>query len=116
MNKRETGTRYEQKACVYLEEQGMKVIETNYRTRLGEIDIIAKDREELVFVEVKYRKDRSFGGAEYAIPRKKQMTIIRVANMYIRMHRLPLSAPYRFDAVLIDGDEIQHVKNAWQAY
>lgn len=116
MNKRETGTRYEQMACDYLEEQGLEVIETNYRTRLGEIDIIAKDREELVFVEVKYRKDRSCGGAAYAISRKKQMTIIRVANMYIRMHRLPLSAPYRFDAVLIDGDEIQHVKNAWQAY
>ena len=116
MNKRETGTRYEQIACDYLEEQGLKVIETNYRTQLGEIDIVAKDADELVFVEVKYRKNRNYGGAEHAISRKKQLTIIRVAKMYIRMHRLPMSAPYRFDAVLIDGGEIQHIKNAWQVY
>ena len=115
MNKRDLGTQYEQLACAYLEEEGLRVIETNYRTRLGEIDIIARDGEELVFIEVKYRKDRSFGGAEHAIPRKKQLTIIRVANMYIRMHRLPQNSFYRFDAVLIDGEEIQHIKNAWQA-
>lgn len=102
-------------ACAYIEEEGMEVIETNYRTPLGEIDIIAWDRETLVFLEVKYRKDRVHGGAEFAIPRKKQLTIMKVANVYIKMNRLPLNGYYRFDAVLIDGDEIQHVKNAWQA-
>ena len=115
MNKREVGTRYEQLACAYIEEEGMKVIETNYRTRLGEIDIIAWDRETLVFLEVKYRKDRSHGGAEFAIPKSKQLTIMKVAKVYIKMNRLPMNGFYRFDAVLIDGDEIQHIKNAWQA-
>ena len=115
MNKRETGTKYEQMACDYLEEEGLRVVETNYRTPLGEIDIIARDGNTLVFIEVKYRQNRNFGGAEHAIPRKKQLTIIRVAKMYIKMHRLPLSGFYRFDAVLIDGEEIQHIKNAWQA-
>ena len=115
MNKREIGTDYEQKACAFIEEEGMEVLERNYRTRIGEIDIIARDREELVFLEVKYRKDRSHGGAEYAIPRSKQRTIIQVAKVNIKMNRLPLNGFYRFDAVLIDGDEITHIKNAWQA-
>ena len=115
MNKREVGTRYEQLACAYIEEEGMKVIETNYRTQLGEIDIIAWDKEILVFLEVKYRKDRSHGGAEFAIPKSKQQTIMKVAKVYIKMNRLPLNGFYRFDAVLIDGNEIKHIKNAWQA-
>lgn len=115
MNKREVGTEFERKASAFIEDEGMEVIETNYRTRFGEIDIIARDKEELVFLEVKYRKDKSHGGAEYAIPRSKQQTIIKVAKLYIKMHRLPTNSYYRFDAVLIDGGEITHVKNAWQA-
>ncbi|MBR2696141.1 MAG: YraN family protein [Parasporobacterium sp.] len=115
MNKREIGTEYEQKACAFIEEEGLRVIETNYRTRTGEIDIIARDKDEIVFLEVKYRKDRSFGGAEGAIPKSKQRTIIQVAKVYIKMHNLPQNGFYRFDAVLIDGEEITHIKNAWQA-
>lgn len=113
VNKREVGGRYEQMACEYLEEEGLRVIETNYRTRVGEIDIIARDKNEIVFIEVKYRKNRSYGGAEFAIPRSKQLTIIRVAKVYIKMHGLSFRCFYRFDAVLIDGDEIRHIKNAW---
>ena len=115
VNKREVGGKYEQRACEFLEEQGLRVIETNYRTRVGEIDIIAQDKNELVFIEVKYRKDRSYGGAEFAIPRSKQLTIIRVAKVYIKMHGLTFNGFYRFDAVLIDGEEIQHIRNAWHA-
>lgn len=114
VNKRRLGEAYEQKACDFIEEEGLRVIERNYRTPLGEIDIIARDREELVFLEVKYRKSRDRGGAEYAISRDKQRTIIKVAKMYIKMHRLPLRSFYRFDAVLIDGEEITHIRNAWQ--
>ncbi len=114
MNKRAIGTAYEQKACSFIEEEGMEVIETNYRTGIGEIDIIARDRDELVFLEVKYRKNRKHGGAEYAIPKAKQQTIIKVAKLYIKMHHLPFKGFYRFDAVLIDGEEIRHIRNAWQ--
>ncbi len=113
-NKRALGSRYEQMACAYIEEEGMRVIETNYRTRLGEIDIIARDRNELVFLEVKYRKNRNYGGAESAIPRSKQKTIIQVAKLYMKMHGISPKSFIRFDAVLIDGDEITHIKNAWQ--
>lgn len=115
MNKRRIGAEYEQRACAFLEEEGLEILETNYRTRIGEIDIIAREKGELVFLEVKFRKNRRHGGAEYAIPRAKQRTIIQVAKVYIKMNRLSQNGLYRFDAVLIDGSEILHIRNAWTA-
>ena len=61
MNKRELGTNYEKMACDYLESKEYKIIERNFRTYKGEIDIIASDKEYLVFVEVKFRAKNSFG-------------------------------------------------------
>ena len=114
INKRELGTEYETLACEYLEKEGMKIIARNYRVRIGEIDIIAMDGDELVFIEVKYRKDRSYGGAEYAISPAKQKVIRRVADWYIKQHRINPNSFFRFDAVLIDGADIEHIKNAWR--
>lgn len=115
INTREVGTTYEQIACDFLQKEGLRVIETNFRTRMGEIDIIAQDKNEIVFIEVKYRKDTEYGGAPFAISRSKQQTIVRVAQVYIKMRKLPVHAFYRFDAVLIDGADVRHIKNAWQA-
>ena len=114
INKREIGNRYEDLACERLENEGMKIIARNYRVRIGEIDIIAKDGNELVFIEVKYRKNRSYGGAEYAISPAKQKVIRRVAEWYMKQHRIRPDSFCRFDAVLIDGEDIEHIKNAWQ--
>ena len=113
MNKRSVGAEYEQQACNYLIEQGLEIIETNYRVKVGEIDIIAKDKDTLCFIEVKYRKNKDFGGAFYAISAKKQQTIRKVASWYITSHKIPQNAFFRFDAVLIDGQKISYVKNAW---
>lgn len=113
MNKRKTGASYEETACEFLQRNGMKIVEQNYNTGLGEIDIIARDKEYLVFVEVKYRADHKCGGAFYAIPRKKQRTITRVAMLYLKSHGYKMSTPCRFDAVLITGDELTYIKNAW---
>jgi len=113
MNKRSVGTEYEQMACEYLVNQGLVIVETNYRVKIGEIDIIAKDKDTICFIEVKYRKSKAQGGAFYAISAKKKQTITRVANWYITSHKLPQNAFYRFDAVLIDGQEVSYVKNAW---
>ncbi len=113
MNKRQVGTEYEQMAARFLEEQGLEIIETNYRVKIGEIDIIAKDGYTLVFAEVKFRSDKEYGGASFAINEKKKKTIYRVAQWYISAHHLSNNALYRFDAVLIDGNEITHIKNAW---
>ena len=113
MNTREIGTAYEELACEHLEAEGMRVIARNYRVKIGEIDIIAMDGQELVFIEVKYRASLDFGGAEYAIPRSKQRTIQRVAQWYMKAHRIPADAFCRFDAVLVNGTDVIHVKNAW---
>lgn len=113
MNSRRLGAEYEHLACERLESEGMQILETNYRVRIGEIDIIARDKDELVFVEVKYRKDTSCGGAEYAISYTKQQKIRRIAQWYLNEKHISPNAYCRFDAVLIDNGDINHIKNAW---
>ena len=114
INKRKIGSSYEDLACERLEQEGMQILARNYRVRIGEIDIIAKEREELVFVEVKYRSSLDYGGAEYAISLRKQNTIRKVAAWYMSQNKIRPDSFCRFDAVLIDGDEITHIRNAWQ--
>ena len=113
MNKREVGGEYERKAAEYLTRQGMTILEMNYRVRIGEIDIIARDGGYLVFVEVKYRSGKNQGGAAYAISESKKRKIYRVAQWYMVQHHIPQESYCRFDAVLIDRSEITHIKNAW---
>ena len=113
MNKRQTGTEFEQEACRFLESEGLEIICTNYRCKIGEIDIIARDGKTLVFCEVKFRSSKKAGGAFYAISRPKMLTITRVAQWYMKEKRIPNDVFCRFDAVLIDGSEINHIKNAW---
>ncbi|MGI6071915.1 MAG: YraN family protein [Lachnospiraceae bacterium] len=112
-NKRAIGKDYEEQACKYLVEAGMEILERNYRKRTGEIDIIARDGEYIVFIEVKFRSSTERGGAFYAISRKKKQTIDKVAMWFLCEREIPLNSLCRFDAVLIDGSEISHVKNAW---
>lgn len=114
MNKREVGSKYEQLAVKYLEDRGMQIVEVNYRRKTGEIDLIGRDEDYLVFVEVKYRKSRQAGGAMYAISAAKQKKIVRTASYYCLENHIPSNWPIRFDAVLIDGDSVTHIENAWQ--
>ena len=114
MNKRKIGSAYEDLACERLEAEGMQILARNYRVRIGEIDIIARDQEELVFIEVKYRSSLDYGGAEYAIPPAKQRTIRRVAAWYMSQNHIRPDSFCRFDAILIDGEDVTHIRNAWQ--
>lgn len=112
-NKRMEGSRYERLAARYLEQNGMNVLEMNYRCRTGEIDIVARDGEYLVFVEVKYRKTKHAGQALEAIDSRKAGQVRRVAAVYLYEHGIPETAACRFDAVGIDGDQITHLENAF---
>lgn len=112
-NDRQTGALYEEKACLYLKKKGLKILERNFRIRQGEIDIVARDKETLVFVEVKFRKDASKGLPQEAVDRKKQRQISRVALFYLSFHHLPLSTPCRFDVVAICQNEINWIPNAF---
>ena len=79
-NRRKTGTEYEQKTAEYLESLGWKILERNYRCRIGEIDLIALDGRTLVFVEVKYRRSGACGSPGEAVNEEKQHTIYRGAD------------------------------------
>ena len=114
MNKRTTGAAYEKLAGAFLEQQGYKVIAYNFRCRLGEIDVIAKDDGYLVFVEVKYRKTDEVGNPLEAVTKRKQQIISRVANYYCLTHGYGETEPCRFDVVAIWGERIKVVKNAFE--
>ncbi len=113
MNKRQSGTYYENLVCDYLEENGAKIIERNFRCRSGEIDIILNDDKYLVFAEVKFRSGDRFGTAEEAVDIKKQKTISRVSDYYRRKHKISEYSPQRFDVVAVCIDDEGYVNIRW---
>ena len=113
-NKRETGGAYERLAGEYLEKQGLCILEKNYRCSLGEIDLIARDGEYLVFVEVKYRTSFHQGYPVSAVNRNKQKKISRVARYYLLREVHSCEVPCRFDVVGIDRNGIHWIRNAFE--
>ncbi|WP_092562752.1 YraN family protein [Anaeromicropila populeti] len=114
-NKRKLGAEQEEAAVKYLEQAGYRIIERNFYTRAGEIDIIGYDEGYLVFIEVKFRSNAAFGFPGEAIDNRKRNSIIKTAEYYIYKNQLSMEQPIRFDAVLILGGSIHLVKNAFQA-
>ena len=113
MSSRATGADRERQAAEYLERQGMRIIERNYRSRQGEIDLIGWHQGYLVFVEVKYRRDTDKGYAMEAVDGRKQRRICRVADYYRYSHGLGDSFGVRYDVVAIQGAEIHWIRNAF---
>ncbi|MBQ4361960.1 MAG: YraN family protein [Lachnospiraceae bacterium] len=116
-NKRQTGSRYEELAARGLKENGWTVLETGYRTRSGEIDLIALDPENtLVFCEVKYRSAGDVPAALEAVDYRKQRQIIRMARLYLMKHPESMDYPMRFDVIGIGASgETAHIENAFDA-
>ncbi len=102
-NNREIGSRYEEQAAAFLAEQGLVILERNYRCRGGEIDIVAREGKTYVFCEVKYRKTSMSGDPAEAVDGRKQRKIYLAASWYLREHRLPEDTPCRFDVVALWG-------------
>ena len=113
MNKRQLGSDYENMACDYLKAKGYEIIERNFRTHKGEIDIIARDKDCLVFIEVKYRAKNSFGYSAEAVGVHKQSIIYKVAESYLALHRKYIDKPCRFDVIAIDDIKVNHIINAF---
>lgn len=111
-----TGKEGEKIAVSFLKEQGYRIVETNFRCMLGEIDIIASDHGEFVFIEVKTRKSGESGYPEQAVGFKKQKKISQVALYYLQVKNL-LEAKARFDVVAVtmsgSKEEIKLIKNAF---
>ena len=114
-NKRSIGTENEQKAVNYLKQNGYQILATNFFCRAGEIDIIAKDSKYLVFIEVKYRKDTGTGEPLEAVNYRKMRNITRSARYYMHKNYISEDTPCRFDVVSILKDNIQLIKNAFDA-
>lgn len=102
----------EAKAVNYLKKLGYKILLTNFKTKLGEIDIIAKDGERIVFVEVKARATARYGYPREAITTKKQQTIRRVAEIYL-LKTKNANAYTRFDVIEVLAEKIAHIQNAF---
>lgn len=93
----------EDAALAFLQSQGCKPIARNWHCPYGEIDLIVKNGNTILFVEVKYRKNQRFGGAAYSISPSKLLKLQRSVEYYLQQHGLG-NAPCRLDAVLIEGD------------
>jgi putative endonuclease len=98
------GAEGERAAAEFLEARGYRILDRNYRTKLGEIDLVAEEGRTLVFVEVKVRLNDRFGGPAAAITPAKQARIARLAQQYVVSRRLG-ERPCRFDVVLIWGGD-----------
>lgn len=114
MNTRASGTEYENIAADYLSNNGYTIIDRNFRCKIGEIDIIARDGSYLVFVEVKYRKSSEKGDPTLAVDYRKQRKISRTADYYLMKNKLNADTSVRFDVVSILGSDICLYKNAFQ--
>lgn len=98
------GRRAEQLACDWLEERGYTIVARNVRVSVGELDIVAQEGGDLVFVEVRSRSDRDHGGAEETVGKRKQAQLARVARAYIAEEQ-PRFTTCRFDVVAIHGED-----------
>ncbi len=110
------GQKSEDLAARYLKKKGYEILQRNYRTRLGEIDIIARDGQAIVFVEVKARKTERAGSVKSSITKTKQMKITRLAQHYLKQTRT-YDVKVRFDVVVIkgEGESVELFKNAFNA-
>lgn len=106
------GKKAEDIACSFLMNNGLELITRNYQCRYGEIDLIMQDSDNLVFVEVRYRKSARFGSAIESIDHDKQRKLIFTANHYLQNN--PTSSAIRFDVVaLTPNREIEWINNAF---
>jgi putative endonuclease len=102
----------------YLIANGLSLLAKNYHSRQGEIDLIMKDNDCIVFVEVKYRKNNHFGGAISAVTYQKQQKIVKTAAFFLQQQKLnEYNTACRFDIIAIEGDannpDTQWLKNAF---
>ena len=117
VNNKIKGKAGEDLVCAYLKKQGYEILERNFRTQVGEIDIIAADDGCLVFIEVKTRRNDAYGVPSEAVDYRKQQTISRVASQYIQKY-LYFDMIMRFDVaeVWLKKSEINLIKNAFDSY
>ena len=113
MNKRTLGSKVEQLVKDYLNTHGFLILETNYRCRTGEIDLIAKEGNYYVFIEVKYRTSDAFGTPQEAVTPAKQKRICKTTLRYLYSHNQGESTPVRFDVAAVSGQKLSYFRDAF---
>lgn len=113
LSTRKKGAVIEEAVSGYLKNKGYTILERNYICHFGEIDIIAKEKEYIVFIEVKYRKNAAFGYPEEAVDTRKQKKLLKTALFYIRQNHISIDNNYRFDVVSVTGNKVKIIKNAF---
>ena len=113
MNKRKIGTAWEEAAAEFLTKNGYVILEKNFRCKEGEIDLVAKDGEYLVFVEVRSRRTAGSGHPLESVNIAKQRKICRVSRYYMLKRRISPDTAIRYDVISVLGSEMELVKNAF---
>jgi len=109
------GSAAEDRALRLLLAEGLTLVGRNFRCRVGEIDLIMRDGQALVFVEVRYRSDRRHGTAAETVSVPKQRRFAAAARRYLQQHPAAARAPCRFDVVAITGEQVDWLKGAFAA-
>lgn len=114
---RSSGTATETRAEQFLQQQGLVTLTKNYRSKLGEIDLIMMQNDEIIFVEVRLRSHRQFASAAESVSSGKQRKIIQTAHCYLQQHQLTEKANCRFDVIAFSDShsDPEWIQNAFSA-
>lgn len=116
MNRRAFGQKIEKQVAAYLKKAGLRLLTSNFQAASGEIDLIMRDQDTLVFVEVRYRQHQQYGGAAASVDWRKQQKLIKTAGLYLQQH--PHQGPCRFDVIAVKSlqpIDLEWIKDAFQA-
>ncbi|VEC01235.1 Uncharacterised protein family UPF0102 [Cedecea lapagei] len=116
LNRQQRGAHYEQQARRYLERKGLRFVAANVHVRGGEIDLIMKQLQVIVFVEVRFRRSDRFGGAAASVTRSKQQRLLHAAQVWLSGNGESFdTVDCRFDVLAFTGNEIEWLTNAFAA-
>lgn len=113
--RRATGNHFEHAARRYLQARGLRLVRANFLCRHGEIDLVMRDGDTVVFVEVRYRRGGAFGGALASITRAKRRRLVSAAHLWMAWHPEDARRPSRFDVLAFEGDDVEWVRGAFDA-
>lgn len=109
------GTDAEDRALCFLQDKGLRLLARNWQSRHGELDLILLDRDVIVVAEVRSRRSRAFGGAAASVDRRKQQHIVQTTRAWLQANPKHSRSDLRFDVIAIEGEDIEWIRNAFDA-
>lgn len=115
MDRRQKGTLAENSAAAFLESQGFQIVARNFLRKVGELDVVARDGDLLVIVEVRTRADDRYGGAAASVTPAKQRRIALTAALFLQQHPALRRCRVRFDVIVVRDGRIEWLRHAFDA-